>query len=260
VNQAHDGGGTALTLASHANLPEVVERLIALGADVHKKNILGFTPLMMSIDGGNGNIAKMLVEAGALIDDSDNFIGVTSLHLAVYVGDDATIEYLLKHIDGPRKSQFVNAKSDFGMSALHRASSNGHLSTVRLLLAHGADPNLQEGKKRSASILKSMTKAAITKGGVDPNQAGFQSLMLTLFANKTPHDSLKTLGEGSTALHYACREGDVAMVKLLLANKADPRLQIRKSGLNAVDLAIKLHHGSSPTVKALVQHFETEQS
>ncbi len=134
VNIAHDGGGTALFLAAHSGLADVVKRLIEMGAEIHKTNVAGFTPVMMAIDGGHPGIAKALIEAGSVVDDADNLIGITALHLSVFIGDDATAENILVRLSGDtgRKMRCINRRTKFGLSALHRAVASGHLTTVRL--------------------------------------------------------------------------------------------------------------------------------
>jgi ankyrin repeat protein len=134
VNISHGGGGTALFLAAHSGLGDVVNRLIELGADIHKSNIAGFTPVMMAVDGGNPDIAKVLIDAGAVVDNADNLIGITALHLSVYIGDDASAEKILVHLSGDtgQKMTCINRRTKFGLSALHRAVASGHLTTVRL--------------------------------------------------------------------------------------------------------------------------------
>lgn len=134
VNIAHTGGGTALFLAAHSGLCDVVKRLIEIGADVHKQNATGFTALMLAIDGGHPEIAKVLIEAGSVVDNANNLIGITALHLSVFVGDDATAEMILVCLSGDtgRKMRCINRRTRFGLSALHRAVASGHLTTVRL--------------------------------------------------------------------------------------------------------------------------------
>ncbi len=138
VNIAHSGGGTALFLAAHSGLGEVVHRLIELGADFHKPNFAGFAPVMMAIDGGHPKIAKELIEAGVELDNADNLVGITALHLSVFVGDGATAERILVRLsdDEGRKMRCINRRTKFGLSALHRAVACGNLTTVRLDSRH----------------------------------------------------------------------------------------------------------------------------
>jgi len=201
IEAVHGGGGTALAIAAHAGLEPVVRRLLELGADVRRKNFIGFSSLIMAIDGGHPGISKMLIEYGGLVDDPDNFIGMTALHLATFVADDETLERILRQLDSAGdpewKAEVVNMKTKFGLTSLHRAVANGHLSTVRLLLAHGADANAREGWKRSYSIAKSIGKVAVAQGPVDPNQMGFRPVLMSLFVDRGgPQDTMKTLGEG----------------------------------------------------------------
>ena len=92
---------------------------------------------------------------------------------------------------------------------------------------------MAEGEKRSISILKSLTRTAYAHKAIDAQQPGFQSMMVSLLLNRSPHDSMDTLGEGATPLHYAAKSGDAPMIKLLLASGADPRLKVKKSKLSA---------------------------
>ncbi|MCA1605301.1 MAG: ankyrin repeat domain-containing protein, partial [Acidobacteria bacterium] len=39
----------------------------------------------------------------------------------------------------------INARTDFGSTALSRAASNGHIGTVEALIAKGADVNASKG-------------------------------------------------------------------------------------------------------------------
>ncbi len=101
------------------------------------------------------------------------------------------------------------------------------------MLEHGADPNIAEGKKRNVSILKSLTRTAYAHKVIETQQPGIQSLVVSLLLNRSPHDSMNTLGEGATPLHYSAKSGDAPMIKLLLDAGADPRLRIKKSKQSA---------------------------
>jgi ankyrin repeat protein len=108
-----------------------------------------------------------------------------------------------------------------------------HLCQARLLLQHGGDPNIAEGKKRNISILKSLTRTAYAHNSIDSQSPGIQSVVVSLLMNRSPHDSMDTAGEGATPLHYAAKSGDTPMINLLLAAGADPRLRIKKSKQSA---------------------------
>jgi ankyrin repeat protein len=65
--QGAEDGWTALHLAAHYGRPGVVRLLIEAGADVNAlaDNIIGNTPLMAAIAGGNEAIVRELIAAGA---------------------------------------------------------------------------------------------------------------------------------------------------------------------------------------------------
>lgn len=85
-------GDSALHMAAAAYQPVVVEKLIAMGADVHARNKRGAEPLHYAVDGGPGlpawnptaqsEIIAMLIGAGADPNAVD-ISGVAPLHRAV---------------------------------------------------------------------------------------------------------------------------------------------------------------------------------
>jgi Ankyrin repeats (3 copies)/Ankyrin repeat len=104
-------GDTALHMAAAAFQPRVVERLIALGADVRARNRRGAEPLHYAVDGGpslpawdpraQSKIVAMLIGAGAdpnAIDKS----GVAPLHRAVRNRCAAAVAALIEGGADPR--------------------------------------------------------------------------------------------------------------------------------------------------------------
>ena len=86
--------GTLLHIAVRQNLKEIVELLIAKGADVNAKAFQigddaekggGFTPLHDAARGGFEEIAKLLIESGAEVNAKVQ--GETPLHVAAFIGE-----------------------------------------------------------------------------------------------------------------------------------------------------------------------------
>ena len=118
-----------LGLAAFFRRPEVVDYLIANGADVTAvaKNPMQVTALHSAVaDGGDPRIAKALVAAGADVNAKQRH-GWTPLHGAAQSGDRELVELLLARGADP------DAKHQEGKTALDLARENGHTEVVRLL-------------------------------------------------------------------------------------------------------------------------------
>jgi ankyrin len=149
-------GQTALMWAVAQKHPDVVKVLLAHGADVQLRSeswsevmavpphgYLGYnraiphgndTALMFATRAGDLKSAKLLVAAGANVNDADAW-GISATVLAAHSGFDDLVEFLLDHKADP------NAAAA-GFSALHEAIMRRDERMAAALLAHGADPNL----------------------------------------------------------------------------------------------------------------------
>ena len=150
---------TALMWAVAQGHTEVVQALIDGGADVSARSKIrarllfadairrqggqydqgvevakgGYTPLLFCARHGHVEAAKILLGAGADVNDRGPD-GVSVLVIAAHSGHVELVEHLLK------AGADVNAM-DAGYAALHAAVLRGELLMVRALLAHGANPN-----------------------------------------------------------------------------------------------------------------------
>jgi peptide-methionine (S)-S-oxide reductase len=88
----------ALAAAALYGLPEMLERLIAAGADVHGYAPPGFhphaTPLHHAVDSGSLEVVKRLVAAGAPLDARDRTYSGTPLEWAEHLGRAEIAAYL----------------------------------------------------------------------------------------------------------------------------------------------------------------------
>ena len=149
-------GQTALMWAVAQRHPDVVKVLLAHGADVHARSetwtqvmavsphghpdynrAIPFgrtTPLMFAARSGDLASARLLVTAGANVNDVDAW-GVSVVAMAAHSGFTDLVEFLLD------TGADVNA-SGAGFAPLHAAIMRRDETLVRTLLAHGANPNL----------------------------------------------------------------------------------------------------------------------
>jgi uncharacterized protein len=146
---------TALMWAVAQQHPDVAKVLLARGADIHARSKVwsqvmavpphglleynreiphgGETALMFAARVGDLASAKLLVEAGANVNDADAW-GVSATVLAAHSGFTELVEFLLDHRADP------NAAAA-GFTALHEAIMRRDERMVTALLAHGADAN-----------------------------------------------------------------------------------------------------------------------
>jgi ankyrin repeat protein len=155
VNARAARGQTALMWAVAQKHPDVVRVLLAHGADLHARSEVwsqvmavpphglleynrsiphgGDTALMFAARAGDLASAKLLVAAGANVNDADAW-GISATVLAAHSGYGELVEFLLE------KGADPNAAAA-GFTALHEAIMRRDEKTVRALLAHGANPN-----------------------------------------------------------------------------------------------------------------------
>lgn len=125
-------GFTPLHRAARYGQKELVELLIANGADVNAKDKWGYTPLLWAIFSRDKDMMKLLIAKGADVNytpkDDD-----PPLHCAVANEDKDMVELLLA------KGANVNAKTEKGQTAMSLAKKKGHSEIVELLRKHGAE-------------------------------------------------------------------------------------------------------------------------
>jgi len=155
VNARAARGQTALMWAVAQQHAGVVKVLLAHGADVHARSEVwsqvmaapphglleynrdiphgGDTALMFAARVGDLDSARLLVAAGAGVNDADAW-GVSATVLAAHAGHTELVEFLLDRGANPNAAEA-------GFSALHAAIMRRDERMARALLARGADPS-----------------------------------------------------------------------------------------------------------------------
>ena len=174
---AHGGKGrttmpayTALMAAAVAGDLDAVSCLLDHGADVKAKTPTGFTALIGAAVSGNAKIVALLLERGA------------------------------------DPNAVARLERDILQTPAGVAASMGHTECLRLLMAAGADVNVQGGPFNHNALLGAATT---------PSNATMQLLL-------TKADVKATDWNGSTALDWAARSGETDIVKLLQKSGAKP--------------------------------------
>ena len=168
-------GLTPLLFAARQGALESTRVLIAAGADVNEKGPRGTNALLMAINNLHYELAAFLVESGAALDAADA-AGTSALHASVQ-------SETLPGIGSP--SRKPTGRMD-------------RVSLIKLLLAHGANPNarLAPEKPRDSNMKDTIADRVI--------------------------DYSVSLG-GATPFLLGARAADLELMRLLLAHGADPQ-------------------------------------
>lgn len=155
VNAHAARGQTALMWAASQRHPAVVNVLLAHGADIRARSEVwsqmmavpphglplynrvvphgGDTALLFAARAGDLTSAKLLVDAGADVNDADAW-GVSATMMAAHAGFADVVELLLERGADPNVTKP-------GFTALHAAIMRRHGGMVAALLGHGANAN-----------------------------------------------------------------------------------------------------------------------
>lgn len=107
-----------------------VQAFIDAGAPLEEYDeFLGQTPLHFASKQGHPKVAEALLKAGVNPDKPSTITKNTALHLAAYNNQVEVVKILLKWKANP------NAQDDDGNTSLHEAASRGHGDVVTVLLA-----------------------------------------------------------------------------------------------------------------------------
>jgi len=247
ANSASPEGETALMVASRSGAPAALKVLLANGAGVNTKE--GWreqTALMWAAAEGHAAAVKVLVENGADI-HAQSKGAMTALLFAVRGGHIAATRELLA-----AKANVRDTAPD-GTSTLVLAIINGHYELASVLLDHGADPNVDDPRasalhaiawirnsgyaagnppKIQTGDLDSLDLAkALLAHGANPNvRVAWKEIRFNRDAGAVKQPPDIPIGRnymsaiGATPFYLAAKGGDVALMRLLAANGADPRL------------------------------------
>ncbi|KAL7811573.1 ankyrin repeat-containing domain protein [Trichoderma gracile] len=194
---------TALHMATKSK--PITEKLLNHGADIHAKNIKGYTPLYLAVMDGIAEVAALLIDKGADVTTVAED-GRTPLHLAVR-SKDITEKLLTYGAD-------INAKDIEGYTPLYLAITEGTAEVAALLIDRGADVAIAEEDGRTPLHM------ALSRG---EDGLEIAKKLLNFDPNVEGHDPyVNTTAEGdATPLHVAAEYGPLEAVKMLLHLGAD---------------------------------------
>ena len=179
AHDASNGGFTPLLFAAREGAVDIARLLLASGADLDRPAEDGTTPLLVAVVRAHVPLAKMLLDLGA--DPNLDAAGYTALHWAAGTWESEFTKYYDLD-EGPWRAVGGLAPSE-------------QLEFVKVLLAHGANPN--------ARVVGRVPRLGGCLGGL--NLAG------------------------ATPFIIASMSANTAAMRLLAANGADPRLTTTKN-------------------------------
>jgi uncharacterized protein len=284
AQQREVGGFTALLYAARQGCLECVKLLVDKHADVNLPDPEGITPLLMAVQNFHFDVGAYLVSRKANVNTWD-WWGRTPLWAAVDLNtiphggrpdrpslDNTTslkmIEILLDAGANPNAQlklfppyravgpdRGADLMLTIGATALLRAAKAGDAAAVRLLLDHGANPNLPNIQ----GITPLMAAAGLGSNEIDtrgrfktqPEQIACIDLLVKAGADVNAHDN-----NGQTALHGAALFGYDDVIKDLVAHNADVNAKDRK-GMTPLDSALGRAGGHGRGGTSIIVHDAT---
>ncbi len=262
-------GETALMTCARTGKPAAAQVLVEAGASVDAvESWRGQTALMWAAAEGHPAMIETLVKAGADVNARSTIInwerqrtleprekwlppgGLTPLLYAARDGCVGCARVLLAH--GADR----NVVDSQGISALVSALINGHYDVAGVLIDSGTDLGLADETGRTAlyAAVDMHTMPASNRPSpkeIDNTLTSLDVIHMLIdrgapldaalrqqapYRTKLDRGGDGVLGAGSTPLVRAAKGGDVAVVSLLLAKGANPKLATR-AGVNAIMIA-----------------------
>ncbi|XP_008294394.1 ankyrin repeat and SOCS box protein 2-like [Stegastes partitus] len=170
-SQAADGA-TALYEAAKNGHEEVVEFLVSQNADANKPGKTGLLPLHIAAQKGSDTIVSMLIPATSKA--RVRRTGISPLHIAAERNRDDVLESLIDagfDVNAQLSEERTKLYEDRRSTALYFSVINNNIDAVRMLLAAGADPNLDVFKPLmvAARLGCIQTVTLLVKHGADIN-------------------------------------------------------------------------------------------
>ena len=224
-------GNTALMVAANNGRAEVVDELVQAGANVNVTNRQGVSALMRAATREDVALVRKLIAAKADLNHKDSR-GETALSFAAARGRRETVTLLL---DSGAQPEAIDR-------AFVAAAESGEPEIARLLLGRGADVQKTGGE--------ALVKAIVQSGRSDRVNDNV-TFILGMVGDVSAQDA-----NGWSAVHLAAREGNAALLRLLLEKGADlNRVCACKGFLNARDwtpLQIAARRGRTEVVDLLL--------
>eukprot|EP01097_Dermamoeba_algensis_P004887 TRINITY_DN3134_c0_g1_i1.p1 TRINITY_DN3134_c0_g1~~TRINITY_DN3134_c0_g1_i1.p1 ORF type:complete len:1350 (-),score=327.49 TRINITY_DN3134_c0_g1_i1:118-4167(-) len=228
-----DEGRSAIHLAclnGHDNI--VVVFATRTPESLSLRDRYGLTPLALSCLYGKLECVKVLLDAGAKVQDADSFLR-NCLHAAAFSGSKEIFQALLNETSNgnqtPKSEELLNSKDKFGRTPLFYATRTNRKSLVRFLLEKmTVDVSIADETEMTALHLASLL--------------GFSDIVQLLWHHGAPLNPKEI--NGRSPLHMCAATGFNDCITFLILKGADIDLRDTR-GLTPLHLASKYGHYSS---------------
>ena len=245
------GGMTPLLYAARDGRLDATRLLVDAGASLELAEANGITPLLMATLNNQLEIARLLLERGANV-NVDDFWGRTPLFAAVeyrnldmnnrdqdsptdngvdrgpildFIGEllERGAEVNARTRDVPPSRRWLYSLGDVswvdltGQTPFLRAALSGDTTAMRLLLDHGADPNLPASAGTTPLMAAAGMNWVVAQTYTVSNAALLEAVALCL---ELGADINATNSMGLTALLGAANRGSNEIIEFLVANGA----------------------------------------
>jgi ankyrin repeat protein len=251
IQDAIPGGMSPLLYAARDGRLDIAKLFVAARADVNQTEANGITPLLMAITNDHIDVARFLLDQGAGVNTAD-WWGRTPLWAAVEVRNrdmgrggehdidrGAALDLVGTLIE---RGADVNARTkeyppirrwvtplndiswvDFtGQTPFLRASLSGDVTVMRLLLAHGADPNIPTFAGTTALMAAAGVNWAENQTWTESKESLMEALKLC-FEKGADVNAKNSMG--ITAVIGAANRGSNDMIEFLVEKGA--RLDVK---------------------------------
>lgn len=178
---------------------KTVRALLAQKADVNARSSDGSTALLWAAHWNDLETADLLTKAGADANAANDF-KMTPLSQACTNGSDAFVRLLLKSGANP------NTPVATGETPLMTCARSGSVDAVKRLVEFGATVDAREPKEKQTALMWAASE----------NHPDVVKALLDVHADPRAHSK-----QGFMPIHFAAREGNQAVVEVLLSAGVD---------------------------------------